>query len=205
MNRTKIEWTDYTWNPAIGCLHGCSYCYAKRMNDRFKWTPDWKQIRYFPERLQQPCQVKKPGKIFVGSMTDLFGDWVPSRWIDKVLKVVSENPHHTFQFLTKNPKRYLEFDFPENCRLGMTADRPLPDEIKILRQKPNYRYVSCEPLLGSMEGMDFSGVDLVLVGAMTGIGAIKPKKEWIESIRHPNIFYKNNIKPFLSSFGFEDY
>jgi len=209
MNKTKIEWTDYTFNPVVGCKHNCWYCYARRMNDRFKWIEKWTEPKFYPERLSNPSKVKKPSKIFVCSMSDLFGKWVSQSWIEAVLKVVEQNPHHTFQFLTKNPRRYLDFKFPENCWLGLTIDEVKYDtntKVNLLSIKAihNYTFISFEPLLGDMSqlfrdgmGIRMKNIDLLIVGAMTGQGAVKPKSEWINSIKHKNIFYKSNIKPFL--------
>jgi len=202
MNKTKIEWCDYTWNPVVGCKNGCSYCYAKRMNDRFRWIFDWEKPEFFSRRLYEPYKIKKSSKIFIGSMCDLFGDWIPSKWIDMILVTVKENPQHTFQFLTKNPKRYLEFDFPENCWLGATiteSNLSAIGKLVSLRNTENYKFVSIEPILGDMSLLNLEEIDLVIVGAMTGKGAIPPKKEWIDSIKHPNIFYKNNIKKYLTN------
>ena len=197
---TKIEWCDATWNPVVGCKNGCWYCYGKRMNDRFKWIPKWNEPQLFDKRLIEDMP-KKPSKIFVGSMCDLFGDWIHKDWIKWIISIVKRNPQHTFQFLTKNPKRYLEFDFPNNCWLGTTiTNRKDGWRIIDLTRNNNYKFISFEPLLDMFDKeMNYwlKGIDLVIVGAMTGIGAIKPKKEWIESIKHNNIFYKNNIKKFL--------
>ena len=160
MNKTKIEWTNYTWNPCVGCKHGCSYCYAKRMNDRFKWIENWNEPKFYPERLKEPYKVKKPSKIFVGSMCDLFGDWIDKDWIDRIILTARENPQHTFQFLTKNPKRYSKFEFPKNCWLGVTIDGTETTLEKVMRiehlaTKDNFKFVSFEPLLGDVSGLIF--------------------------------------------------
>lgn len=208
MNKTKIEWCDYTTNPVKGkCPNACWYCYARRMYDRFKWNP---KIRFKPEVLDKIKNIKKPSKIFVGSTHDLFGEWVPKEWIDKIIKVAVDNPKQTFQFLTKNPQRYLEFKFPKNCWLGFTIDKIKNDtntKVNLMKIKSfdgNYTFISFEPLLDDPFQLFIGGVgesmkkmDLVIIGAMTGPGAIKPKKEWIDSIKHKNVFYKNNIKKYL--------
>ena len=196
IRKTKIDWTDYSWNPVIGCKHNCLYCYAKRWAKRYgkSFEPAWSENQY-----RKPYKIKKPSRIFVCSLADLFGDWVPNEWIEKVLQAVKDNPQHTFQFLTKNPKRYLEFEFPSNCWLGVTIDYPNQQKIDLLKKKKdNYKFISFEPLFGNMSGLDISDIDLAIVGAMTGPGAIVPEKEWISSIRHPNIFYKKNIKKYLT-------
>jgi protein gp37 len=195
MNKTKIEWCDYTWNPVIGCKQGCFYCYArtwaKRAGRDFN-NPAWSEGQY-----RKPYKIKEPSKIFVCSLADLFGDWIPREWIKNVLTVVKENRQHTFMFLTKNPKRYLEFEFPNNCMLGTTIDYVNQARLDYLKQKVAYRFISFEPLLSDMSSLDLSEIDLVIVGANSSKGAKPPKKEWIESIKHPNIFYKNNIKKYI--------
>lgn len=193
MNKTKIEWCDYTFNPVTGCKHGCKYCYASKIAIRFTghFNPT-----FHPKRLKDKMP-KKPSKIFVCSMADLFGDWVPSDWIEQILmRVVCQNPQHTFMFLTKNPKRYSEYGFPSNTMLGVTINTKNDlERMEILtkQKRQDSLFVSIEPLLDDFTGVDFSGVDLIIVGAMTGAGAIKPKREWIESIKHRNIFYKDNL------------
>ncbi|MGD0576504.1 MAG: DUF5131 family protein [Candidatus Staskawiczbacteria bacterium] len=195
MSKKNIEWTEESWNPVLGCKFNCAYCFArKQIGGRFKksFEPRWVEGQY-----RKPYKIKKPSKIFVCSYAELFGDWIPKEWIEKVLRVAKDNPQHTFQFLTKNPKRYLEFEFSENCWLGTTVDYPNQERIDWLKKKNGYKFISFEPLLGDMSGLDISGIDLVIIGAMTRPCKIPPKKEWIESIRHPNIFYKDNIKEYL--------
>lgn len=184
MNKTRIEWTDYTWNPVTGCWgpggtaekpNRCPYCYAVGVAERFYVTPgdmvsqgDPFAPTFHPERLDQPSKVKKPSRIFVGSMTDLFGDWVPSQWILTVLEVADKNPHHVFQFLTKNPKRLSQWNgyWPPNCWVGTTvtnqfdADERLPELLKV---DAAVRFVSHEPLLSKIYVEPF----LYLTGAST--------------------------------------
>ncbi|GAJ14303.1 unnamed protein product [marine sediment metagenome] len=154
MQKTKIEWCDMTWNPVVGCKHNCKYCYARRMNDRFKFIPDWNVPKFYPERLHQPYGKFPAAKIFVVSMGDLFGNWVPKDWIEAVIKVALDCSMHQFMFLTKNPGRYHEFTFSENCWLGATVER-LNDEgydrmSHLNATKTNAKkFLSIEPILGS--------------------------------------------------------
>jgi protein gp37 len=242
MNKTKIEWCDYTWNPVTGCLHGCEYCYAKRIVERFgvktdgvwdEWhdlhTPFYKmngRLNLYPYgfeptfhryRLDEPKKNKKPSKIFVCSMADLFGDWVPDEWIKEILQIVTECPQHIFMFLTKNPKRYYSFEFPDNSWIGASAVNR-PDEKIIFNNDGsfvtttahvvcdnmsffNHSFISFEPLLNNvMQDCDIDDIDWIIIGAQTGPGAIKPKREWVQAIiddaRAVNIpvFMKNNLK-----------
>jgi len=218
MSNTKIDWCDETINPLGWGCYGpggtkekpkiCWYCYAKQWA---KETP-YKVIcqdcmdfvpHYHLERLKG-LTGKKPKKIFVQSMGDLFGDWVDSFAIQRVINFCSDRQQHTFMFLTKNPSRYFAFKFPENCWLGTTITGP-KDLHRNFRTPDNKTFVSIEPLLYHFKNPrlpndgenTFHHYDLVIVGAMTGPGAIPPKQEWIYSIKHPNIFYKDNIKPYL--------
>ena len=140
MNETKIEWADYRWNPVVGCKHGCWFCYAAVMNRRFKIIPDFTDPQFFINRLNHPSKFGKPGRVFVVSMGDLFGDWVPSVWILTILNVVKQYPQHTFMFLTKNHTRYFEFSFPENCMIGL----PLNMLKGYIELTPSKSYCECQ-------------------------------------------------------------
>lgn len=170
MNKTKIEWArnpdgtpGYTWNPVTGCLHGCNFCFARRFARRFNqgnFSPT-----FYPEKLQEPLKVKKPSRIFVGSMADLFGDWywrldgtpVETRRdivIKDILQVVEQCPQHTFIFLTKNPRGMQGFDFPDNCWCGTSVeDQPAAGKRipELLKVKSKTLFVSAEPLLGPID------------------------------------------------------
>lgn len=206
MNRTHIEWADFTFNPIVGCGNGCGYCYAKKLNDRFKWIKDWNQPEFFPERLNDPeLTRKKPAIIFVGSMCDIFAPKAKKEWVEEVLKVVEKSPQHIFMFLTKNPSGYhmIRKEWPDNCWLGTTVEHTHKfDKItrmataKILKDMSgNKTFLSIEPLQGSFMGtISPDEFDLVIVGAMTNLVAPPPSRIWINSIRHPNIFFKENIR-----------
>lgn len=221
MNITKIEWADYTWNPVVGCKHNCSYCYARRMNDRFKWINEWNEIQFFPERINEMLHAKlsipknrnriaqqiSPDKplVFVGSMCDLWGEWVAEEWINTVLEVVRIRRDVNFAFLTKNPSRYLEtyttkHGFLENmyCGATITGAGDCEKVNDLIRVDPTANiFASIEPILTSFPPRWFDELDFVIVGAMTGAGAIKPKREWIDSIQHDRIYYKDNIMEYL--------
>lgn len=201
MNRSNIEWCDFTWNPIVGCRNGCSYCWANRMHDRFNKGNNFSWPSFFPGRLNDPLKRIRPARIFVCSMADIFSEGVSSAWIEEIIDVIRQTPQHEYYFLTKLPHRYREFDFPKNCWLGTTVDhRDHAYRIsQLLECGCAYsRFAVVEPLLSSMEGVDFSEMDVVYVGAMTGPGAIIPEKEWIASVKHHNLIYKENIKHLLS-------
>jgi protein gp37 len=163
VNKTKIEWADYTWNPVTGCNHGCPYCYARRIAERFKGKafPNGFEPTFCPERLIELKKIKKPSWIFAVRMGDLFGEWVPDEWIRAVFKVCEGVPEHQYIFLTKNPKRFgvinghwynYQCDWPKNSWLGTSITNQ--SDAKRIRQLP-YRdantFISIEPLQESID------------------------------------------------------
>lgn len=220
MNKTKIEWVvnpdgsqGFTWNPVVGCKHNCWYCYARKLNNRFKWIPNWNDPQYFPNRLIEPFKRKKPATIFVGSMCDLFGDWIQSGIINQVLRVVKACPQHTFQFLTKNSIRYSSFLFPKNCWLGFTVTNNEDLlEIGFIYSSDNKIFVSFEPLFGEIDSIP-GDVDWIIIGTLSGPGSkkLQPKKEWIDKMVEQAdesgipIFMKNSLseiwdRPLIQEF-----
>lgn len=204
MNNTKIDWCDKSWNPVVGCKNGCTYCYARRIDERFNKTK-FTDIRYYAERLKEPYKLKKPQKIFVCSMSDLFGYWVHKCFINRVIRVCKENPQHTFMFLTKNPRRYNEFEFPDNCMLGIsiTNQEGMHHHSQdILEIKHHRVFLSIEPLLGHIALITERKYELIIVGAETGNRKDKvvPYSSWVEHIKEwcqkngVSIFLKKSIK-----------
>lgn len=111
MNRTNISWTKYTWNPITGCTpisEGCKNCYAKIVHERFNDTP-FNEIVLHPDRLIEPIKTRKPTSVFVGSMTDIFHDDIPTEWIDEIFHTMMRSYNVTFQILTKRPQRMKEY------------------------------------------------------------------------------------------------
>jgi protein gp37 len=161
---------------------------------------------FYPHRLEDPLKKGRSSKIFVCDCGDLWGDWVPNEWIDEVLKVVKKCPQHTFQFLTKNPQRYLDFEpLPENSWAGTTVTSNEDYErTKIMKKvKVPIRFLSIEPLLGEVT-FPFDNIEWIIIGAMTGKNPVRPKKEWIDRIlsnarKHGiPIFLKNNLRSCYS-------
>lgn len=188
--KNGIETCDYTWNPISGCLHGCPYCYMLRMETRF---PGTMRPALHEKRLDEPIGKKKPSKIFVGSSGDMWGEWVSRDWILPVLNVAQyAAPEHTYQFLTKNPERYAEFDLSalDNCWFGTTVDGT-PKTMKnldiLVRSTggAKLRFVSFEPLLNEPDRRTLANIyllDWVIIGADSNRGAEEVPDEWADMI-----------------------
>ena len=192
---TSIEWARQSWNPVTGCLHNCSYCYARDIANRF-FAPKFAPVLW-PDRLWAPANVKVPVEasaqighknIFTCSMADLFGRWVPAEWIQAVLDVVSGNPQWNFLFLTKFPGRLAEFTFPENAWIGATVDAQarVPFVEKAFAQvTASVKWLSCEPLL---EPLWFERLDLfqwVVIGGASGSTEtpdFQPPRHWVDQL-----------------------
>lgn len=209
MKKTKIDWADSTWNPVTGCLHGCEYCYAQRIAKRFGGN----MMPFFVERpilrepvrdgsgkimpypfdflptfhrykLDEPKRWTKPRTIFVCSMADMFGEWVPDEWIKQVFEACDAAPQHRYLFLTKNPSRYSNLKAAgiikprHNWWFGSST----PDETFSYAMGKN-TFVSVEPILRPFAEMyEPPLVDWIIIGAETGNRKNKviPKKWWID-------------------------
>ena len=254
-SKTAIEWCDATWNPVTGCLHGCEYCYARRIAERFagggygiengmfvakykedafqppfvldneqmtKTKDNWYRKAPYPfgfqptfhrYRLDKPKHWTKPRTIFVCSMADLFGEWVPDSWIAEVFKACEAAPQHRYLFLTKNPGRYIQIAekdmLPRKHWYGYTATK----ENELWRfhhanECPCINlFVSIEPILGPIQAC-FSThcpADWIIIGAETGNrkGKIEPEEAWIDyivsecSYSGRPVFMKNSLIPIV--------
>ena len=197
-----IDFCDYTWNPISGCLAKCDYCYVQRMVKRFPAIS--MEPAFHPDKLSAPIKRKPPSKIFVGSSGDMWGAWVPRNWINAVLVSCALAHQHTFQFLTKNPKRYNEFALPRNAWYGTTVDgTPRTERNCEILPKVIYgnltKFISFEPLLSPVVPK-LIYIDWVIIGADSTRGAEKPPDEWadtlIEIARKDNcaVWVKDNYK-----------
>lgn len=177
---TDIEWADWSWNPVTGCLHTCPYCYARDI--AFNVYPREVQFRptFWPTRLNAPRDRQPTGEgalknIFVCSMADLFGRWVPDRWIEAVLDTVDESPQWNFLFLTKFPKRMAEFDIPRNAWMGTTVDlqaRVANAEKAFAKVEAPIRWLSIEPMLEPLQFKRLDLFDWIVIGGASPSKAV---------------------------------
>ena len=233
MQKTKIEWCDMTFNPVTGCNRGCEYCYARRIAHRFSTSsssgsssnpfvyecpdagpyPAGFTPTFHTYRLDEPVKRKKPSRIFVVSMGDLFGEWVPTVWIQEVFAFCSRAPQHQYLFLTKNPNRYTRLrkegllpalpNFWYGSTVTTQGDR-------YFNHWEYHCFLSIEPLQASWEptqgnSLDFGYIEWVIIGAETGNrkNKVVPKKSWIEPIvetclNHSiPVFMKDSLIPIV--------
>jgi protein gp37 len=196
-DKSKIEWTDATWNPVTGCTKvsaGCKNCYAERTMKRFQPDRSFTDVQLHPERLEQPLHWSRPRSVFVNSMSDLFHPDVPFEFVDKVFQQMYAAYWHMYQILTKRPERMLEFHrtvgaYLPNVWLGVSCeDQKTADErIPLLLDMPAaLRFVSCEPLLGSIDLRRYiypHGIGWVIVGGESGPHERPTHPDWVRSLR----------------------
>ena len=201
MQRTRIDWPGltHTWNIITGCKRHCTYCYARRIHERFNKTP-FSDIVFHPDRLNDKMPTK-PSKIFIGSMSDIqFWERLHAM---QILNVCALNPQHTFMFLSKYGS-YHGFDWPANTMQGLTLTGEESTNVQHEKVTNMYHYrrpfLSIEPLLGELK-LQIRDFEMVILGAMTGPGAVIPKEEWIQSIvdnvPEDKIWVKNNMRKYF--------
>lgn len=196
--QSRIEWTEQTWNPTVGCTKispGCKNCYAETMAKRLqamgmRGYENGFRLTLMPERLSEPLERRKPTVYFVNSMSDLFHEKVPFGYIRQVFDVMAQAPQHTFQVLTKRAERMAEFcqgtNVPPNVWLGVSVENSkhgVP-RISVLREiETSVRFLSIEPLLEHLGEIDLTGIHWVIVGGESGPKARPMKREWVDSIK----------------------
>jgi len=225
MNRTEINWKnpaegwrlDFTWNPLYGCRRNCFYCYARKVHDTrheaynagklqafVQYACPFDAIQVFPKRFEQPAQINTPSTIFVDDMGDIC--FHAAKDVERVIDIARGCSQHRFMFLTQDYGFYNKFDWPDNAWLGITMvfgslkNQPAFKSFKSLRHP--HKFMSIEPIMGGFEGIDLSFVNLVIIGAMNhvkGAELVIPKAEWVNSIVHKNIHFKDLATKSLRS------
>ena len=215
---SKIEWTDATWNPMRGCTKispGCAHCYAETFAERFRGVRGhpYEQgfdLRLVPEKLAEPLRWKAPKRIFVNSMSDLFHEDVPEEYIVAVAKAMSTAKWHVFQVLTKRSERMRDLLRTE---LRIAAREPhiwwgvsvenrkhgLPRVDHLRSAEPATAFLSLEPLLEDVGGIDLAGIDWVIVGGESGPRARPMRRKWVVRIR--GACRKANVPFFFKQWG----
>ena len=224
-----IEWTDYTWNPVQGCQHRCRWempdgttaeCYAETIANRVAqraYVHGFEHHYWNPAKLNEPLKVKESARIFLDSMSDLMGHWVPKDEIEQVLEICRQADWHVFQLLTKNAPRLLEFDFPPNVWIGVSApptqmfgkplsfnqqNRMVTRQMDVLKQVDvPVRWMSIEPLSFDIAPLlENSPLEWAVIGAATnGAKTYQPEPEWVENVlsvldsQNTSVFFKGNL------------
>lgn len=191
--KSKIEWTEASWNPITGCSKisdGCVNCYAARLAKRLKamHNPRYKNefdVTVHEDLINQPRKWKKPLKIFVNSMSDIFHDEVSDEIILRIFKTMNECPQHQFQVLTKRPERLATLNsminWTNNIWLGVTVENnKYINRVDFLRECDAYiKFISAEPLLSELSDINLQNIDWIIVGGESGPGARNIEKEWV--------------------------
>lgn len=195
---SHIEWTDTTWNPVTGCSKvspGCKNCYAERLAHRLQAMGQYRyrngfNVTLHEQALAEPFKWKKPRKVFVNSMSDLFHEDIPLDYIKRVFDTMAATPRHTFQILTKRSKRLRELasklPWPSNIWMGVSVeDSNVLFRVTDLETVPaTVRFLSCEPLLGPLEELPLAHIQWVIVGGESGPGARRMEPSWVDEVLH---------------------
>jgi protein gp37 len=196
-DNTGIEWTDATWSPVTGCTAisaGCDHCYAEVLANRLRRMGVAKYANGFdvtlhPDTLALPLTWKRPRRIFVNSMSDLFHARVPFAFVERVWRVMLLANHHTYQILTKRPERMARFTSmhpaPTHIWLGTSVeDQRVVSRIDHLRAcNAQIRFLSIEPLIGPLPNLELDGIHWVIVGGESGAGCRQLNVAWVRDVR----------------------
>jgi protein gp37 len=213
MKTTKIEWTEATWNPSVGCTKvsaGCKYCYAEVMAKRLQamGTKGYKngfEFTLLPERLEQPQLIKKPTIFFVNSMSDLFHEKMPFEFLDSIFETIKITPQHQYQILTKRENtlyRYFKKRVvPQNVWLGVTVEHEATKHrIDVLRNiDATIRFLSIEPLIGDVGKLNLANIHWVIVGGESGMNARPMNPKWAENVQKQ--CQEQNVAFFFKQWG----
>jgi protein gp37 len=210
---SKIEWTDSSWNPVTGCTRissGCQNCYAQRMAKRLKamgnprYTNGFKVTLHW-DLINAPYEWKKPRRIFVNSMSDLFHEDVPVEFIKRVFDTMNNTPWHTYQVLTKRSERLLKLapllNWTPNIWQGVSIEnQEVVHRLEHLREVPAHvKFLSLEPLLGPLSELRIDKIHWVIVGGESGPRARPIKPEWVRELRDNCI--ENDVPFFFKQWG----
>lgn len=196
MKTTKIEWTEKVWNPSIGCNKisaGCKFCYAEIFAKRLQamGQKDYKEgfaFKLLPHRLQEPLKIKRPTKFFVNSMSDLFHEKMPFKYLEEIFEIIKKTPQHIYQILTKRDEIMLKYfqdrEVPKNVWLGVSVENStFAYRIETLKKiNCNIRFISFEPLIGEVGKVNLEGIHWAIVGGESGKKARPIQQEWIKEI-----------------------
>jgi protein gp37 len=205
-DRSAIEWTEATWNPVTGCDRvsaGCDHCYAMTLAKRLKAMGSAKYqndgdprtsgpgfgVTMHPRTLDEPLKWRSPRVVFVNSMADLFHAQVSLDFIRQVFDVMRDTPHHTYQVLTKRSLRLAriagKLDWPDNVWMGVSVESSeVLNRVDHLRRVPAaVRFLSCEPLIGPLDGIKLDGISWVIAGGESGPNYRPMNVNWARGIR----------------------
>ena len=213
MSKSKIEWTEVTWNPTTGCNKvsaGCKNCYAEIFAQRLQAMGNHKyrngfELTIHPDVLDEPRRWKNSKIVFVNSMSDIFHERIPLTFLKKIFKVMNDTPRHIYQVLTKRSERLEEiankFEWTENIWMGVSVeDDRVINRIANLKNTPaKIKFLSLEPLLSSLPNLSLKGIDWVIVGGESGTKSRPVQKEWIIDIKDQ--CEKANVEFFFKQWG----
>lgn len=195
--KSKIEWTETTWNPITGCTPisaGCQHCYAARFAKRLQamGNPRYKngfQVTVHNDLIRAPLKWKKPQMVFVNSMSDLFHDEISDETIIQIFEIMNQSPQHTFQVLTKRAERLAELspkiEWSDNIWMGVSVEnKDVIYRAELLKTtKAHIKFISAEPLLSSLSTLDLDDIDWIIVGGESGPGCRPMEEAWVLEIQ----------------------